>query len=138
MISPLLTTDDAVRCRTVTRRWNVGSRYGEMGEMFFQLLHNDPFAKHWYYDSECNKLCTMLKKRNPFMEGFRKWWLHGPKEAAFPSEACSLSEAVMSLVADERIRQLFTTRCHSERDGIDSMSSGSMSPEVKRGVKGFL
>ena len=56
----------------MTRRWNVGSRYGEMGEMFFQLLHNDPFAKHWYYDSEGNKTYTMLKKRNPIMEGFRK------------------------------------------------------------------
>ena len=32
MISPLSTTDDAVRCRTVTSRWNVGSRHGEMGE----------------------------------------------------------------------------------------------------------
>ena len=70
MISPLLTLDDAVRCRTVTRRWNMSSRYGEMGEMFFQLLHNDPFAKHWYYDSEGNKTYTVLRKRNPFMEGF--------------------------------------------------------------------
>ena len=61
MISPLLTTDDAVRCRTVARRWNVGSRCGEMGEMFFQLLHNDPFAKHWFYDSEWNKLCTVVE-----------------------------------------------------------------------------
>ena len=34
MISPLLTTNDAVRCRTVTSRWNVGSRYGEMDEFF--------------------------------------------------------------------------------------------------------
>ena len=29
MISPLLTTDDAVRCRTTARRWDVGCRYGE-------------------------------------------------------------------------------------------------------------
>ena len=67
MISPLLTTDDAVRCRTTARRWDVGCHYGELGEIFFQFLHNDPFAKH---DAEGNKLCTMLKKRNPFMDGF--------------------------------------------------------------------
>ena len=33
-ISLLLTTDDAVRCRTTASRWNVGCRYGELGEIF--------------------------------------------------------------------------------------------------------
>ena len=46
IISPLLTTDEAVRCRTVAKRWNVGSRSWKLGKMFFQLLHNDPFAIH--------------------------------------------------------------------------------------------
>ena len=65
------------------------------------------------------------------MEGFRKWELHGPKEAGFPSEACFHGEAVISLVADERIRQLFNTRGHAEKvNDIDSMSSGSMSPDL--------
>ena len=80
----------------MTRRWwNVGSRYREMGEMFFQLLCNDFFAKHWFYDSEC---------------------------------------------AEERIRQLFITRGHSENvEGIDSVSSGSMSLTFAIcGVKGIL
>ena len=36
----------------------------------------------------------------------------------------------MSLVAEERIRQLFITRGHPGRDGIDSISSGSMSPDL--------
>ena len=36
----------------------------------------------------------------------------------------------MSLVADETIRQLFITRGHSERDDIDSMSSGSVPPDL--------
>ena len=35
MISPLLTTDDAVWCRTTASRWNVGCRHGELGETFF-------------------------------------------------------------------------------------------------------
>ena len=43
----------------------MGRRNGTMREMFFKLLHNDPFAKHWYYDSEGNKTFTMSRKRNP-------------------------------------------------------------------------
>ena len=130
MISPLLTTDEAVRCRTVATSWNEGSRYGLMGEMFFQLLHKDSFAKHWYYDGEGDKLCTLLKKRNPIMESLHKWGLQGSRVEASPSESGSFGEAVMSLVAEERIRQLFITWGHSEREGIDSMSSGSMSPDL--------
>ena len=45
---------------------------GKWGEMFFQVLHNDPFAKHWYYESEGHQLCTLLKKRNPIMESVRR------------------------------------------------------------------
>ena len=67
------------------------------------------------------------QKRNPFLDGFRKSGLHAPKEAADPSEACSLGEAATTLIADERIRQKFIARCYSDRDENDSMSSGSMS-----------
>ena len=71
-----------------------------------------------------------------------------PKEAVIPSEACSLGEAVVSLIVDERIRQLFITRGYSDRDDIDSMSSGtsldpghtwhqglSMSPQWEGGLE---
>ena len=61
------------------------------------------------------------------MESFRNWGLQGYRVEATPSEACPFGEAVMSLVSENKIRQLFITRDHSERDGIDSMSSGSMS-----------
>ena len=74
-------------------------------ESFFLNLPNDPFAKNWYHDSEGHKLCTMLKKSNPFLDGFRKWVLHAPKEGAIPSEACSLGEAATTLFADARTRQ---------------------------------
>ena len=40
--------------------------------IFFQLLHSDPFEKHWNYDSEGYKLCTL---RCPIMESFRKMGL---------------------------------------------------------------
>ena len=108
MISPLVTTDDVVRCRTVTT--------GKMGEFHFEPQQNDPYEKHWHYDSDGNKTYTMLKKNDPFTELFRRWGLHGPKEAASSSgarttETSSLGDAVISLIADARIRQLSSTRC---------------------------
>ena len=45
---------------TVTSRWNVGTRYGEMGEFYFLLPHDDPYEKHWHYDSDGNKTYPML------------------------------------------------------------------------------
>ena len=86
--------------------------------------------KHWYYDSEGNTLCTLLKNRNPIMESFRKCGLHGSRVEVSQSESCSIGEAVLSLFAEERIRQLFTAWGHSGREGIDSMSGGSMSPDL--------
>ena len=126
MVSPLLTTDAAVQDCDQSMECGQPS-----GEFFFQLLHNDPYEKHWHYDSEGNRTYVTLKKRSPFMDGFQKWELHATEEGAFQSGVCSLGDAVVSLVADERIRQLFSTRGYSENvDDIDSMSSGSMSPDL--------
>ena len=58
MINHLLTTDDVVRCRTVASRWNVGCRFGELGDIFFEFLENDPFVRHWYRDVEGNRVRT--------------------------------------------------------------------------------
>ena len=113
-------------CQSLERRQSLWKNR----EMFFQSLHNDPFAKHWYYDSEGDTLCTLLKNRNPIMESFRKCGLHGSRVEVSPSESCTIGEAVLSLVAEERIRQLFTAWGHSGREGIDSMSGGSMSPDL--------
>ena len=54
-ISPMLDTDDVVRMRVASQYWNDGSCYGKLGSIFFQLLHSDPFAKHWYYDAHHKK-----------------------------------------------------------------------------------
>ena len=59
-----------------------------------------------------------------------KWELHGPEEAAIPCEVTSLGEAATTLMDDARIRETFGDRGYSERDDIDSMSSGSMSPDL--------
>ena len=54
----------------------------------------------------------------------------GLRVEASPGGSCSLGEAVMSLVAEGRIRQVFIAKGHSERDGVDSVSSCSMSPDL--------
>ena len=74
------------------------------------------------------------EEEKPVHGWFPKMEASRPKEAAIPSEACSLGEAVMSLIADESIKQLFITRGYSDRDDIDSMSSGSMSPDRIKGL----
>ena len=126
MISPLLTNDDVARCRTVTSRWNVGGRHGEMGEFYFSLQHNDPYEKHWHYDSDDNKTHTMLKKNSPLMEGPRKWGLHDPRDVPSWSgektlEQSSFENAVMSLagfqIAGEKIQQGCSTKGLRQESG---------------------
>ena len=97
-----------------------------------------PFVKHWHHDAEGNNLCTMLKKSNPSLDSFQM--IEGfttPRKAAIPCKVTSLGEAATTLMDDARIREMFNARCYSERDDIDSMSSGQacgnrgppMSPE---------
>ena len=72
MIYTFLTTDDAVMLRTVTSRWNEGNRYGALGDVFFKMLKHDQHKKVWHYESDGNRVCTSLRKRNPFTEGIRR------------------------------------------------------------------
>ena len=53
----------------VIRVWVAGRRCGKMGKTFFQLLHSDLFVRHWCYDAEGYKLCTL---RFPIIESFRR------------------------------------------------------------------
>ena len=96
LISPLLTTDDVVQCRTTARRWNKGCRYGELGDIFFEFLEDDPFVRQWYRDVEGNRICAKTK--------FKQWRLHAPEAAAVPCEVTSLGEAATNLMKDARIR----------------------------------
>ena len=69
------------------------------------------------------------------MEGFRKCELHGSKEAASSSgertmETLSFRDAVVSLIASEKIPLAYCTRVYSEIvNDTDSMSSESMSSD---------
>ena len=154
IVSRSLTTDDAVRCRTVACSWNVGSRCGDAGELYVMLLKNDPYEKHRQYDAEGNKLHTMLKKNNPIMEGVRKWGLHELGDAVLASttgtqEPPSLMDAIMwftgNQIADtnlghacglRRCNWTVTRRCTCPRPfletpgDLDSMSCGSMSADL--------
>ena len=62
-----------------------GCRNGELGDIFFEFLENDPFVRRWH-DVEFNMMCTLLKKCDPFLDSFRQWGLHAPEAAAVPCE----------------------------------------------------
>ena len=46
-VSPMLDTDDVIRVWVAAKCWNDGRRCGKMGKFFFQMLHSDPFVKHF-------------------------------------------------------------------------------------------
>ena len=102
----------------------------ELGDIFFELLGNDPFVTHWHHDAEGNKLCTLLKKCDPFLETFRQWGLHAPEAAAVPHEVSFLGEAATNLMNDVSISEMFINRGYCLCDDLDSMTSGSMSPDL--------
>ena len=88
MISPLLTTDDAVMLRKVTSRWIEENKYRALGDFFFMMLQSDLNEQKWHYDSDGNRVCTMLRKRSPIMDSFHKRGLHLPQEETSPGGQC--------------------------------------------------
>ena len=72
--------------------------------MFFQMLHSDPFVKHWYYDGEGYKLCTL---KYPIKESFRTMGLQEAEVFIPPHDFCNLKFEDMSRSAKGRIYDLF-------------------------------
>ena len=70
MISLLLTTDDVVKICTTACRWNVGDKYGLLGDTFFWLLKMEQFEKSWNCDEQGRRTYTMLRF------GIRRFGLH--------------------------------------------------------------
>ena len=97
LISPLLTTDDVVRCRTAGRCWSVGCRFGELGDLIFEFLENDPLVWHWFRDVKGNKTRYVRSERR-IMESFRQSGPHAPEAAAFSCEVTSLGEGAANLI----------------------------------------
>ena len=112
MISPLLTTDDAVMLiSTVTCRWNGENRHGALGYAFFMMLKLDQYKKVWHLDSDGNRVCTLLRMRNPFMEGIRRDGLQLPRKEIPPGaqeevDLTSFGNAVMALMRDQAAEAL--------------------------------
>ena len=120
----MLDTDDVIRMRVAAKCWNDGRRYVKMGKSFFQLLHSDPFVKHWLYDAAGYKLCTL---RYPIMESFRKMAFRRPRCSC---HLCNFEIEDMPRSAEERIYDLFINQRYAECHGISTMSNGSISPDL--------
>ena len=61
-----------------------GNRCGALGNFFFLMLQSDQYEKQWHYHTDGNQVHTMLRKRNPIMDSFRKYGLHLPEQKASP------------------------------------------------------
>ena len=136
MISPLLTTDDAVMLRTVTRRWNEENKHGALGYAFFMMLKLDQYENKWHYGSDGNRVCTMLRKCNPMMDSIRRRGLHPPQEETPPIglgevDTTSFGDAVMALSGNQVAEAHLCTRLTAlgATPSLPTLiSSGSMSP----------
>ena len=122
----MLDMDDVMQVRVVAKCWNDGRRHGKMGFIFLQKLHSDSFVKHWYYDVEGNKLCSL---RNPIMASFRQWDCERPR-CSFRLTTPALSKVDMSWSAEERIYDLFINQGYVEYRSIDTMSNSSESLDL--------
>ena len=91
MISLLLTTDDVVKTRTTTYRWNVGDSCGLYGDTILWMSKKEQFEKNWHYDPQRRSVHTMLRLRSPIMEGIRRIGLHPPQEDTLPDPRPSRS-----------------------------------------------
>ena len=141
MISPLLTTDDAVMVRKMTSRWNEGNRYGALGYSFFMMLNLDQHKKVWHYDLDGNRVCTMLRKRNLFMDSIRGDGLQFPREGTSPVgqgevDLTSFGDAGMALYGENQatgaqLYQVDSARGYPESANDDiSFASDGMSPLI--------
>ena len=98
-----------------------------MGQIFFQLLHSDPFVKHWYHDAEGYKLCRL---KYPIMESFRITGLHEAQVFIPLPDLYNFENENMSRSAEGRIYDIFLNQRYAECHDIDSMSNGSISTDL--------
>ena len=142
LISRLLATDDVVKIRTAACRWNVGDKYGLLGDTFFFLLKMNSSRSPGTMIRKVNARDTLLRLRNPILDGIRKFGLHSPQKDALPaprelrmrglsSFRSTLHELSGCQTVDTQWYQDKDTWGFS-RDGDEyiSMSSGSLSPDL--------
>ena len=72
---------------TAARLWNVGDRYGALGDTFFFLMSNAKlFEKTLHCDEQGQRTYTVLRLRSPNMDSIRKFGLHPLQEETPPDE----------------------------------------------------
>ena len=86
-VTPLLVTDDAVRVRVVVSRWNKGDRCGPLGRVFFNMLTLERHRELWHYDTDGNRVTTMVKRRVLVLENMRIDGLRLPRKVQFSDGA---------------------------------------------------
>ena len=125
----MLDTDDVTRMRLLP---SVGTsrRYGTKVKIFLQLLHSDPFVKHWYHDVEGYKLCTL---RYPIMQRLSQNGRSGGRVVHSASRPVISKNEDISRSAEERTYDLFINQEFAQCNGIDTVSNSSISPESALG-----
>ena len=114
-------------------------RSGALGDFYFMMLQSDQYATKWHYDLDGNQVYTMLRKRNPIMDSFRKNGLHLPEEKASSNEQKGLDGLLWrhsdgldgKSSSRNTLHEANSTWEHTEAaDDNDSVSRGSMSPDL--------
>ena len=67
---------------------------------------------------------------NHFMESFRKMGFQEAEVFIPPHDLCNFESEDMSRSAEERIYDLFINQRYAECHGVDTMSNGSISPDL--------
>ena len=85
------------------------------------------------YRKVCNRVCTMLRKRNPFMEGIRsdgfKTIKKTPPAGSEEMDIASFGNAVIALMRDQSPEALLHQATSTWGYTENPVSSGSMSPD---------
>ena len=142
LISRLLAPDDVVKIRTAACRWNVGDKYGLLGDTFFFLLKMNSSRSPGTMIRKVNARDTLLWLRNSILDGIHKFGLHSPQKDALPaprelrmrglsSFRSTLHELSGCQTVDTQWYQDKDTWGFSrDGDAYISMSSGSLSPDL--------
>ena len=88
------------------------------------------FEKTWHYDEQGRRVCTMLRWRNPIMDGIRRFGLHPPQEETLPDEGMgdvtSLSGTLIVLSGNQTVADALGYR--------DDLTGDVLLQEVRTGT----
>ena len=124
-----------MKFRSAARRWNVEGRHGALGDTYFWLLKMEQFEKTWQHDGQGGRTYTMLRLRNPIMDGIRRFGLHPLQEETQTNgqgmvHLTSFADTLLALsgnqIVDAQLHQADTAwACSRNYDDNASMPSVS-------------